>query len=342
MRSFLRDISLPTLGSILGAALLATPSLAADPSLVGYLGTFFLGDEPSVYFYLSNGNDALSFSPLNNGTPVIKPTQGTGGVRDPNIVAGGGAEAGKKWYVIGTDLDIAKTTWDLAQRNGSRGIFVWESTDLVNWQNERLVTVEDDTAGMVWAPEALWDPLMQQYMVHWASKFYPASDPGHTGAPSHTVIRYAHTSDFITFTPPHTYIDLSPTDVIDLAILPVPGSDTEFIRFMKDETLKTVFVDHGVDGLHGNFTREGGPSAIIDSGVEGPAPFWDNQVQGKAHVLLDHYGADGYWPYENAVDPTKNSGWSVSDRTNFPKNLRHGSVLPITQVLYDNLKSKFA
>lgn len=51
-----------------------------------------------------------------------------------------------------------QTSWDAAQRTGSRGIFVWESTDLVNWGNERLVVVEDPTAGMVWAPEAIWDP----------------------------------------------------------------------------------------------------------------------------------------------------------------------------------------
>lgn len=80
----------------------------ADPSLVGYLGAFFLGDEPSVYFYRSNGNDPLSLTALNGGQAVIVPTEGTGGVRDPTIVAGGGSEAGKKWYVIGTDLDIGK------------------------------------------------------------------------------------------------------------------------------------------------------------------------------------------------------------------------------------------
>lgn len=51
-----------------------------------------------------------------------------------------------------------QTTWDAAQRTGSRGIFIWESTDLINWVNERFVVVEDATAGMVWAPEAIWDP----------------------------------------------------------------------------------------------------------------------------------------------------------------------------------------
>lgn len=82
----------------------------ADTSLVGYLGAFFLGADPYVYFYLSNGNNAISFRSLNGGQPVIKPTKGTGGVRDPAIVQGGGSEAGKKWYIVGTDLNIAKVT----------------------------------------------------------------------------------------------------------------------------------------------------------------------------------------------------------------------------------------
>lgn len=80
----------------------------ADPSLVGYLGTFFLGADPYVYFYQSNGNNPDSFKALNKGQPILKPTQGTGGVRDPALVPGGGAEAGRKWYIVGTDLHIGK------------------------------------------------------------------------------------------------------------------------------------------------------------------------------------------------------------------------------------------
>jgi hypothetical protein len=55
-------------------------------------------------------------------------------------------------------------------RTGSRGIFIWESTDLVTWTNERLVTVEDKTAGMAWAPDAFWDASKGQYFVHWAAQ----------------------------------------------------------------------------------------------------------------------------------------------------------------------------
>ncbi|KAK5653357.1 hypothetical protein OQA88_9049 [Cercophora sp. LCS_1] len=307
----------------------------------GYLGVFFLGADPYVYFYLSNGNNALSLQALNRKQPIVRPTKGTGGVRDPTIIAGGGSDAGKKWYIIGTDLHIGKTSWDAAQRTGSRGIFVWESTDLINWVNERLVVVEDNTAGMVWAPEAIWDPAKGQYLVHWASKFYPTSDPRHTGSPSNIRIRYAYTSDFKTFTAPQTLIDKAPTNIIDLNILPLDDGGQNFLRFMKDETRKTVFVEVSTTGLFGTWTRPGGDSATIQSGVEGPTAYLDNVDPKKVHLLLDHYGGDGYRPYESS-NPKSNTGWTASGRGGWPANLRHGSVLPINQTQYDALKAKWA
>jgi sucrose-6-phosphate hydrolase SacC (GH32 family) len=309
----------------------------ADPSLTSYLGAFFLGDKPSVYFYASNGNNANSFKALNKGQPVINPTKGTQGVRDPSLIAGGGAEASRKWYIIGTDLNIGKTTWDAAQRKGSRGIFVWESSDLVNWSGERLVEVEDKTAGMVWAPDAIWDDEKGQYLVHWASKFYPTSDPNHTGSPSAIRIRYAYTSDFKTFSAPQNYIDKSPTNIIDLNILPLGGKT--YARFLKDETAKTVFTEVSTTGLFGTWTRPAGSNAVIASGVEGPAAYWDNQVDGKAHLLLDFYGSDGYRPYETT--DVKGGKWTASDRANFPKNLRHGSVLPVNATIASALSAKW-
>ena len=159
-------------------------------------------------------------------------------------------------------------------------------------------------------------------------------------------MRYAHTSDFKTFTPAQTYVNRSPTDVIDLTILPVPPASgaaataQSFVRFIKDETKKTVFAEVSSTGLFGNWTRPGGSAAIIQSGVEGPAAYWDNVTPGKMHLLLDHYGADGYRPYESS-NPGSNSGWTTSDRGAFPKNLRHGSVLPVNASLYAALKEKW-
>ncbi|EPE10494.1 glycoside hydrolase family 43 protein [Ophiostoma piceae UAMH 11346] len=329
----------------------AHPAARAAASLVGYLTIVFLGADPYIYFYLSQGNNPNAFTALNNGSPIIKPTKGTGGVRDPAIVRGGGSEAGVKWYIVGTDLDISKTTWSASQRTGSRGILVWESTDLLTWTNERLVVVEDSTAGMVWAPEAIWDASKGQYMVFWASKFYNTSDTAHTGTPTSTVIRYAYTSDFKTFSAPSTYIDRTPSDTIDLTILPLsaspglanadvaPASET-FLRFVKDETLKTVYTDYSTTGLFGTFTRPGGSSAYIQSGVEGPAAYWDNEVPGKAHLLLDYYGGSGYQPFET-TNYESNSGWTASNKTAFPTNLRHGSVLPVDAGQYAALAAKW-
>jgi hypothetical protein len=317
----------------------------ADPNLTGYLGAFFLGNDPYVYLYLSNGNTPTQFTALNKGQPVIKPTAGTGGVRDPAIVVGGGSEAGKKWYIVGTDLNIGKTTWDAAQRKGSRGIYVWESTDLVNWNNERLVIVEGATAGMVWAPEALWDADKGMYLVHWASKFYSSADSGHTGTPGATMIRYAHTADFKTFTTPQTYIDHSPYSTIDLTVLPVLANSSSngitHLRFAKNESNPSVYLETSSNGLAGPWSRPGGPSAVITTGVEGPAAYWDNTIANKAHVLLDFYNSDGYRPYEQS-GPNWSNTWTTSSRTGFPTGLRHGSVLPITSSQYNALKLKWA
>lgn len=309
----------------------------ADPSLTGYLGVFFLGDKPVVYFHTSNGNNPNSMVALNKGQPVIVPTKGTKGVRDPSIIAGAGADAGKKWYIIGTDLDIGKTTWDAAQRTGSRGVFVWESTDLVTWTSERLVVVEDATAGMVWAPSAIYDAQKGEYLVHWASKFYPTSDPNHTGTPSAIKMRYAYTKDFKTFSKPADYIDRSPISTIDLEFLPLGGNT--YARFMKDETAKNVYTEISTNGLFGTWTRPGGANAVIANNVEGPAVFWDNQVSGKAHLLLDFYGGDGYRPFESTN--VQGGKWTASDQSAWPQNLRHGSVLPVTSAQTEALKRKW-
>jgi hypothetical protein len=182
---------------------------------------------------------------------------------------------------------------------------------------------------MVWAPDAIWDEQKGQYLVHWASKFYGSADTKHTGSPSATRIRYAHTRDFKTFTAPQDYINKSPTNIIDLNILPL-GNNT-YVRFMKDESAKTVFTELSTSGLFGTWTRPAGSNAIIQSGVEGPAAYWDNEVPGKAHLLLDFYGGDGYKPYEST--DVKGGKWSASDSSKWPKNLRHGSVLPINATL---------
>ncbi len=129
--------------------------------------------EASIFAHLSNGNNPLSYTALNGDNAILVPSVGTGGVRDPYLVS---RPDNSKHWIIATDLDIDSTNWDAATRRGSRGIIVWESTDLVNWTGERLVQVMPSTAGMVWAPEAIWDYEQQQFLVVWSSRLYSSLD----------------------------------------------------------------------------------------------------------------------------------------------------------------------
>ncbi|KAK8085454.1 hypothetical protein PG997_006725 [Apiospora hydei] len=273
--------------------------------------------------------------------PMSISTKATGTIRphsEPSIEANplsGRREAPVVSVIRPSYREVAKKRARDAQRTGSRGIFVWESTDLVNWGNERLVVVEDSTAGMVWAPEAIWDASEEQYLVHWASKFYSTSDTRHTGTPSAIRIRYAHTRDFRTFTAPQTYIDRSPTSIIDLDILPLyPDADNQqYVRFMKDESRKTVFMEYSTTGLFGNWTRAGGSSGTIASQVEGPAAYRNNLGRARCTYC---------WTSTASSGDLRDNRWTASSRSGFPSNLRHGSVLPINRTLFSALSEKWS
>src|SRR5437868_3029743 len=88
------------------AVLAAQP--APPPSHAGYLFVYFGGDATQdgeqIRYALSRGNDPLHWRELNGGQPVLTTTVGEKGVRDPYIVR---APGGNKFYIIGTDLNMA-------------------------------------------------------------------------------------------------------------------------------------------------------------------------------------------------------------------------------------------
>ena len=64
---------------------------------------------------------------------------GEKGVRDPFIIR---SPEGDKFYMIATDLKInGGNGWGAAQTAGSQSLMVWDSTDLVNWSDQRMVDV---------------------------------------------------------------------------------------------------------------------------------------------------------------------------------------------------------
>ncbi len=78
---------------------------------------------------------------------------------------------------------------------------VWESTDLVNWSEQRMVEVARDDAGCTWAPEATYDEKETgEYIVYWASR---VAEDGY----GKQRVYYAKTRDFYTFTEPEVMIE---------------------------------------------------------------------------------------------------------------------------------------
>ncbi|WP_345293452.1 family 43 glycosylhydrolase, partial [Isoptericola chiayiensis] len=321
------------------------PALPEQEDLEGYLFSYFIGegyaDGEQVYFGLSQGNDPLNYQNLNDNEPVLTSELGEEGLRDPFIIR---SPEGDKFYQIATDLRIYDGNgWDAAQRQGSRSIMVWESTDLVSWTDQRLVEVSPETAGNTWAPEAYYDESIGAYVVFWASKLYAEDDPGHTGD-SYNRMMYATTRDFVTFTEPQVWIDPG-YSVIDST---VTLHDGEYYRFTKDERNNTsstpcskfITAEKSTELRSTDYeyiTDCIGAANSLSDGInqgEGPTIFKSNTEE-KWYLFIDEFGGRGYVPFETTdLDAEE---WAMSTDYEMPSRPRHGTVLPVTQAEYDRL-----
>ncbi|GAB2497871.1 family 43 glycosylhydrolase [Promicromonospora xylanilytica] len=306
----------------------------------GYAFSYFTGNSVAgekIYFAASRGNDALTWDELNDGQPTLESTEGTLGLRDPFLIR---SPEGDRFFLIATDLSIGRNgDWDAAQRQGSKYLEIWESTDLVNWSEQRHVKVSPDNAGNTWAPEAYWDESLQQYVVFWASKLYAEDDPDHTGSAYNRML-YATTRDFVTFSEAKVWQDRGESRIDSTVI---KENDT-YYRFTKDEggggtgcsdiiqekspTLTAVDLpgDPAWEFMAGCIGRDAGTSA-----VEGPTVFEANpgDTSGSPYYLfVDEYGGRGYIPL--GTDDLENPDWQVAPDYDLPASPRHGTVIPVT------------
>ncbi|HEY0215180.1 MAG TPA: immunoglobulin-like domain-containing protein, partial [Cellulomonas sp.] len=190
------------------------PMPAGDDETEAYVWAFFTGEGvggEKISLAASKGNDALDWNTLNAGTPLFTSSLGEQGLRDPFILA---SHDGDKFYLLATDLRIAGrpvvnglTGFRGAQANGSTYIEIWESTDLVNWSEQRHVKVSTDHAGNTWAPEAYWDDELGTYVVYWASNLYAGTDATSRTGLTYNRMMWATTDDFVSFSEPQVWID---------------------------------------------------------------------------------------------------------------------------------------
>ena len=307
-----------------------------------YLFVHFIGRENSenceqVYFSVSE--DGIHWTTLNSNKPVLISDIGEKGARDPFIIK---SPDGSKYYILASDLSIYhrgnnRQAWYDCQESGSRSIVIWESDDLINWSEPRLAEVAVPDAGCAWAPEAMYDPEKEQYIVYWASAV--KSDNY-----KYQRMYCAYTKDFCEFTPAQTYIDNATPEEKEKGIA-AANIDTTitvhngvYYRFTKNESKKTIVMDRSE---HLSYGWERVKTTNLDDmlGYEGPTIC--KMHDGKTWALfLDHFAEQkGYELF--ITDDIETGIFTKSADCRFDSIYRHGTVIAITDSEYEMLKKAY-
>ncbi len=170
----------------------AAPKEIKDEDYKAYLFGHFVGEGygktvsgqkvatgEQIFFALADVDQGLNFkdmygSKMNALVPALPPSEvGERGVRDPFMYR---SPEGDTFYLIATDLSVyTRGGWgnnngtNKFTITGSHSITLWESHDLVNWTDARLIEVAAPNAGMAWAPEMIYSEETGEYVIFFSS-----------------------------------------------------------------------------------------------------------------------------------------------------------------------------
>lgn len=293
-------------------------------------------DGEQVYFGLSR--DGFSWEAVNGGRPVLWAYYGEKGVRDFTIIR---CKENHKFYIFATDLSLSygmrghyHHSWEEVGRNGSKYLSVWESENLVDWSEQRLVKLGTEEFGCLWAPDILYDEQEGGYMLHWSSS-------QKTDGYQKRRIYFSWTKDFEYFTKPKVLFEKENSGVIDSAIYRENGM---YYLFLKSE-------GHPVNILLLRSARAEGPYERVEAfdramePLEGGAYEAPTAVQladGQWCLFLDYYGVpgagQGYVPF--LADSLESANFKRADKSfHFPYGFKHGTILTISMDEYERIKN---
>ena len=302
-----------------------------------YLLVYFKGEyeENGEQVYFAISEDGLNWGNINGDKPVIISTLGECGVSDPFIIR---ANDNNKFYIIATDLRIyGNGDWEKAQNNGSQSIMIWESTDLINWSNQRKVKLSLDTAGCTWAPEVFFDESSNEYIIFWASRIPIAKG----GKDNYQRVYYSRTKDFYNFSDPDVWIELKDKDENVLSVIDstVTKVDNIYYRFTKNESEKYIYLEKSYN-LLGSWSKVNSPQLESIKNVEGPICYKIGS-ENKWCLLIDNYGQGGYYPLISSDLSIGEFEKIDKSKYKLPTGARHGSVISISDSEFKNLKRKY-
>jgi hypothetical protein len=310
-----------------------------NESLYGYLFVHFIGEsELGEQIYIALSRDGMHWEDLNNRKPILLSTVGEQGVRDPFLLR---SADGGRFYLLATDLCIYRRGgWHQAEATttGSRSLVVWESNNLLDWSEPRIVEAAPAEAGCAWAPEAIYDEEDESYLVFWAS-----SRNAQDGEGQGLHIYCSRTHDFHTFTPAELYITRGEKrTIIDTTMIKV-GS-----RYYRASGDGEITIESS-ESLLGEWmiisTLRSLGLGLTGRDVEGPQFFKFNGEE-KWGLLVDQYAASGgYLPIVTTdIGDTTGQCWRKPEPYEYSfgsLKKRHGSVLPITKSEYEAVLAKW-
>ncbi len=323
--------------------------VTSDADYAAYVFPYFTGestdDGEKIHLAVSKGSDPNSWYTLNDGKPILESELGTKGLRDPFLIR---SEDGSKYYLLATDLKMyGGGTFGDAQETGSHSLMIWESSDLINWSDQREVKLSPDNSGNLWAPEAHWDQATGQYVVYWASALYPDDVPADQRdiKDSYQRMMYSTTSDFKDFSEPKVWIDERQGPGLGMIDSTVAEVDDTYYRLTKDEGDMSVRMESSPELLRTQGVSEGDGWDLLAEhiGVGQPNPWGGTFTSGEGptmfpsltddswYLMIDqpsYHGGKGYMVFE--TDDLAGGQWTSVPDAKLPTSPRHGTVLPIT------------
>ena len=293
-------------------------------------------DGEQVYFGLSR--DGFHWEPVNEGKPVLWSHLGEKGVRDCTMIR---CKTDGKYRIFATDLSLAYNfrnkyhfDWPTVSKNGSKCLSMWESEDLVNWSEQKLLKLGNEDFGCLWAPDVFYDPEHDDYVLHWSSS-HAFNNYGNMA------IFCSRTRDFKSFGEPKLLCRKEDAGIIDSAIYQERG---KYFLFLKSDHNPERIILMQSDHAEGPYDRnhEFDRSMLqLEAGLyEGPTAV--QLEDGRWCLLLDYYGVpgagQGYVPF--LADSLESGCFIRSDQAfSFPYGYKHGTVIPISMEEYQRIQN---
>jgi predicted neuraminidase len=296
----------------LGAPNLRAAPVPADLPATCYLFAYFYHDRQADGLRLAWSRDGYAWTMLNGGESCLRPMVGeTKLMRDPCLYRG----------PDGTFRLVWTTSW------AGKTIGYASSTDLIHWSPQKAIPVmahEPKTVN-TWAPEIIWDPAKQDYLIFWSSTILglnPQTANSNKAPTSNNRIYCTTTKDFETFTPTRLLYD-GGFNVIDATLAP---NDREWLMFVKNETL-TPRTEKNIRMIRGASAEgpwgEASPAITGDYWAEGPTAL---KVGDEWRVYFDKHRLDAI----GLVVSRDLKTWTdLSDKVSFPAHARHGTVIAL-------------